>query len=305
MSRTVNEGFNEFVEGLIPPFSEPGSAATNLRIIERCLKSGFDMDYLVTYGSIGHGTNVDGYCAIDCFAVIDKSRLHEESNKSLAEIRDCLAGHFPDAIVTDGRPCISISFGDNPCDRHHVVPAFPSGKQGDHYFYGIPGPSDQWIEASPGGHSAWINSLNDESKNKLKPFVRAIKAWNFYNGKPLWSFYVELCAAEFLKERNPIVYSSDVASFLTELARNCLEPVEQPASCNEPVYGTSRADRKNALNAVRVAADLARQAHACEVKGNIADAYYFWRKLYSWRFPSYLGQAQPRAREDRVKESGE
>ncbi|MBZ0216926.1 MAG: nucleotidyltransferase [Fimbriimonadaceae bacterium] len=283
MTNAISDGFEALVARLIPPFSEPEHAEINLSNIERCLKSAFDMDYLVTFGSTGHGTNVAGYSAIDCFAVIDKKKLLEESGKCLVQIKKCLAEHFADVTLTEGRPVISIPFGDGRSERHHIVPAFPADNKGEYDIYGIPGPSDRWIKANPGGHSAWINRLNDEADGMLKPFVRVVKAWNYFNGEPLWSFYLEVCAADFIKGKSPVVYSSELMLFFTQLAKKFLEPIEQPESSNELIYGTSKDDREAALNVVRNAALLAREARKCEANGEIADANYFWRKMFNWR----------------------
>lgn len=283
MSNAVSEGFDALVESLVPPFSEPDNAEVNLSVIERCLKSEFDMKYLVTCGSTGHGTNVNGFSAIDCIAVIEKRHLLEDSGKSLIRIKDSLAKHFPEATITDGRPVVSIPFGDGSSDKHHIVPAYPVKKDAEYDYYGIPGPAARWIEACPGGHSAWVNGLNTEAEHRLKPFVRVVKAWNYFNGEPLWSFFLEVSALEFIKNRNPIVYSSDVMLFFTHLAKRFLDPIEQAKSSSELIYATSKADRDAALDRVRAAAQLARQARECEVKGDIADARYYWRKMFNWK----------------------
>ena len=73
--RSVADGFAEFSEKLISTYSESDIAETNLNIIESCLNTNMDMTYLAPYGSIGHGTNVSEYSAVDCFAIIPKSRL--------------------------------------------------------------------------------------------------------------------------------------------------------------------------------------------------------------------------------------
>lgn len=287
MARAVSDGFEEFVERVTPEYAESANAEKNLVIIERCLTSQFKMDYMATYGSTGHGTNVNGYSPVDCFAVIDQSKLLEVSGDSLAEISTFLLEHLPDTAVTGGRPVVAVPFGKNRAEIHHVVPAYPKGKKGPHDIYGIPAPRDRWIDSCPGAHSEWINDLNDEMGRNLKPFIRVVKAWNFYNDAPIWSFYVELCVAEFLKSDSSIVYSVDLKNFFKYMVDKGLAPFEGSAGCTEPVYGTSQADKEIGLEKLKTALALAERARNAEVKGDIADAFYLWRKTFNWRFPAY------------------
>jgi len=287
MERTVEHGFFELVERVRPKYSESDAAVRNLNGIERCLKDEFDMDYLAAYGSSGHGTNISGYSAVDCFAVIHKGRLREKSGESLLNIRGCLAEHFDDVTVTKGRPMVSVPFGVSRAERHLIVPAFMSGRMGRHDIYSIPGPNDRWVASCPGAHSAWINQLNDELNKSLKPFIRVVKAWNYFNTEPLWSFYAELSAVEFLQKDGAVVFSMDLKNFFHHMIDKGLEPFPGSKGCTEPVYGTTVADRNAALDKLKSAAELADQARESEVKGNIADAYYYWRKVFNFRFPSF------------------
>lgn len=287
MERTVEHGFLELVERVRPKYSETDAAVRNLNLIERCLSAEFDMEYLSTYGSSGHGTNIAGYSAVDCFAVIHKSRLRERSGESLLNLRGCLAQHFDDVIVTKGRPMVAVSFGRTEAERHKIVPSFLSGRVGRQDIYSIPGPNDRWEAACPGAHSAWINQLNDDLNKALKPFIRVVKAWNYFNGQPLWSFYTELAVVDFLQKDGGVVFSMDLKNFFHYMLGKGLAPLSGTKGCNEIVYGTAVADKNAALLKLKAAAALADQARESEVRGNVADAYYYWRKLFNFRFPSF------------------
>jgi hypothetical protein len=287
MTRTVDQGFSEFLETLVPRFSETDAAAANQAAIERCLTDAFNMSYLAPYGSTGHGTNVEGFSAIDCFAVIRSSTLDMSADASLDALHGALSEKFPDAYVTEGRPFVAVPFGESPAEQHHVVPAYSIGKQGDYDVFGIPGPADRWIEACPGGHSAWINEVHESTGRRLKPFVRLVKAWNYLDGQPVWSFYLELRVAEFLQGTSSVNYPSDIMLFFKRVADMMMDPFEGAEGSNEPVYGSSADGRAHAINRLRAAKQVSRQARECEAKGQIADAFHAWRKLYDWRFPTY------------------
>ena len=246
-----------------------------------------DMTYLAPYGSIGHGTNVSEYSAVDCFAVIPKSRLFESSGESLAAMKEAIVQKLPDAYITEGRPVLAIPFGEARSERHHIVPAFRQGSTGDHDLIAVPAPSDRWVGICPAAHSIWINDMDQKLNQNLKPFIRIVKAWSHYNKNPIWSYYLELCVADFLKKDTGIVYSSDLSNFFKYMMGRRLDPFEATEGCTEPVYGTSIADKPAALEALRQAVKFSEQARTWETRGNIHEAYYYWRKMFDWRFAAY------------------
>ncbi|MDA7946825.1 MAG: hypothetical protein MPJ78_05055 [Hyphomicrobiaceae bacterium] len=285
--RTVDDGFAEFAESLAPKYSESAEAEANLTAIERLLKASFNMRYLAPYGSIGHGTHVNGCSASDCFAVIPTDRLFEDSLKSLNEVHAVLKNDFPDASIADGRPVIVIPFGDQLSDRHHIVPAFVQPAKDDHDIFAVPAPRGRWVRISPGAHSAWLNALDNDLNSNLKPFVRMVKAWSYFNEQPIWSYYLELCVADFFKSDAAIIYSTDLNNFFRYLKERQLAAFEDAAGCSEPVYGTSIAGKQRAIEAIDAAVEFSDQARACEHRGQVADSFYWWRKMFDWRFASW------------------
>lgn len=286
-SARMAEAFAKFNDRLKPTYSEPDDAETCLRVIERRLADEFDMLFLAPYGSVGHGTNVDGYSAFDHFAVVPKDRLYEDSGRSVEEMRELLSSHLPEVYLEPGRPVIAVPFGERPSDRHHIAPAFPTGTRGEHDLYGIPGPSQRWIVACPGGHSAWINMLDRRMHYRLKPLVRMVKAWNYCDGRPLWSFYLELSVADFLSRKGPGNYSEDLHQFFTYLLARRLAPFKNTEGSSEPVYATTLSAKFDAMDNIRAALTLAKKACVGERQEIVGDAYFWWRKLFQYQFPPY------------------
>lgn len=285
--RTVADGFAEFSDKLISKYTESDAAAANLGVIERCLETNFDMAYLAPYGSTGHGTNISHYSAVDCFAVIPKSRLLEKSGKSLDVMKEVFEKSFSGVYITEGRPVLVIPFGEAPSERHHIVPAYRQGSSGDHDLIAVPAPADRWVGICPAEHSIWINGMDQKLNKNLKPFIRIVKAWSHFNKNPVWSYFLELCVADFLKKDTNIVYSSDLTNFFKYMLSRRLDPFEATEGCTEPVYGTSIADKPAALDAIRQAVEFSEEACKWESRGNIHDAYYWWRKMFDWRFAAY------------------
>lgn len=285
--RTVAHGFAEFSDKLTPRYAQPESAAVMLQKIESCLEQNFGLIFLAPYGSRGHGTHVAGYSAVDSFAVVPKSRLLEDSGAALAQIREELAKAIPEAFVTDGRPVVAVPFGERRSQRHHVVPAFQAGEKDGHDVFGIPAPRGRWIEICPGGHSVWINEIDDSLNKNLRPFIRVIKAWSYFNGDVIWPYYLELCAADFLLKDASIVYAHDLSKFFSYMVARNLAPFNDTAGCVEPVYGTSIPGKERAMIMLRSADQMAKRARECEKRDNTVDAYYWWRKIFNWRFCAY------------------
>ena len=285
--RTVADGFSEFLEKLVSKKTDNDVADANMGIIESCLGTDLDLSYLAPYGSTGYGTNISHYSAVDCIAVIPKSRLFENSGESLAAMKKALEQKFPDAYITEGRPVLAIPFGKTSSERHHIVPAYRQGSSGDHDLIAVPAPSNRWVGICPAGHSVWINDMDRKLNHNLKPFIHMVKAWSYFNKNPIWSYYLELCVADFLKKDASIVYSTDLNNFFKYMLSRRLDPFEATEGCTEPVYGTSIADKPAAMDAIGQAVEFSEQARMWETRGNIHDAYYWWRKMFDWRFAAY------------------
>lgn len=285
--RTVEAGFAEFCERLVPKYSESEAAVSTLQTIEKCLRRKFNLAFVAPYGSRGHGTNVQGFSAIDNFAVMPSEELYENAGKSLKKVHDAISTALPGAFITDGRPVVAVPFGERPSERHHIVPAYYAGERDGHDLFAIPAPRDRWIKACPAAHSIWINELDRKLSNDLKSFIRIVKAWSYFNGDVVWRYYLEHCVADYLKHDRKIVYSRDLCSFFGYLANRELAPFENTVGSSDPVYGTSIAGRDAAMATIHATLKMAKKALACEQKDNVADAFYWWRKIFDWRFAAF------------------
>ena len=285
--RTVAAGFAEFRKQLVPKYTESDIASATLHKIEKSLKRAFDLSFVAPYGSRGHGTNVQGFSAIDTFAVVPKKELFENSDKSLEKFKDALVQKFPDVLITEGRPVVVIPFGERRSEQYHIVPSYHAGLKGENDLFAVPAPRSRWVHICPAAHSIWLAGLNDTLSANLKDFIRIVKAWSYYNDDVVWRYYLELCAADYLKNDSGVVYSRDLCRFFTYLANRELAPFEDTEGCDQPVYGTCFADRENVMEFIRNTEVMAKRALNCEQRGNVADAFYWWRKIFDWRFASY------------------
>ena len=71
--------------------------------------------------------------------------------------------------------------------------------------------------------------------SELEPqtFVRMVKAWSYFNDQPIWSYYLELCVADFFKNDAAILYSVDLNNFFNYLHARRLAAFDDAAGCSE------------------------------------------------------------------------
>ena len=62
------------------------------------------------------------------------------------------------------------------------------------------------MKSSPKAHTDYVKQEDERLKGKLKPLIRLLKAWKFYNNVPIRSFYLELRAAKYAESEKSIVY---------------------------------------------------------------------------------------------------
>ena len=110
-TRTVNQGFEDFLKRLTPSSTESKAAKDHRASIEGCLKNNFNMKRFFRTGSFGNGTSISGHSDVDYFAEIPTCKLKESSGTTLSEVRDVLDTRFPKTNVRVNCPAVLIPFG--------------------------------------------------------------------------------------------------------------------------------------------------------------------------------------------------
>lgn len=239
-------------------------------------------------GSFGHGTSVSGYSDVDYLAVLPSDRLKANSATSLQEIRAALDRRFPSTGVTVRSPAVVVPFGTSLSERHEVTPCDVVGTtSGGSKIYEIPDRAQGWMRASPGAHNAWVNVANDKLGKRLKPLIRLVKAWNYYLGSGIRSFYLELRVTERARSESHISYKYDVLFALRHLRSKGLAAMQDPMGVSGLVYPCSPASQAAALSKLDTAIRRAEKAHEAEQAGNIRDAFFWWDMVYGGAFPKF------------------
>ena len=144
------------------------------------------------------------------------------------------------------------------------------------------------MESSPDAHNSYEHSVDRSLSLKVKPLVRFIKAWKYFNNVPVSSFYLELRVAKYTSEKSSVFYSADVAGILKFLDDSELPKVRDPMGISgniSPCRITSHL--KSTVSKVATARIIAIKAREAEIRGDTKQAFILWNILFGGKFPSY------------------
>lgn len=288
MPRTIREGFDDFNNKLKLIKTESEAVKSHRASIEACLKSKLGMNRFFRTGSIGNGTNVNGYSDTDYFSGIPTENLKENSASTLRQIKETLQERFPstDNIHIES-PAVVIPFGKAKSETTEIIPADYIRTENSVNIYDIPDGNGGWMKASPKAHNEYVARINNKLGYKVKPLIRFIKAWKFYRNASISSFYLEMRVAKYAYQENAIVYTIDIFHLLKHLFEIELAPMTDPVGISGYIYPcASQAQKNDALSKLETAYNRAREAREAEEKENIKEAFDWWNLLYNGNFPS-------------------
>lgn len=289
MPRSIEEGFQDFLTKLTPSTFESEAAKSHRNSIKTRLE--LDFDYLVRFtriGSFGNGTSISGYSDVDYLACLPRKHLTESSTYSLQKVRNSLDGRFPNTGVRVSCPAVVCPFGNSASETTEVVPADEVGEQSGYKVYDIADCANGWRKASPDAHNDYVRSIDNKLNNKVKPLIRFIKAWRCFRDVPISSFNLELRVAKYASGESTIVYDIDVKQFLVQLRASGLADMQDPMGISGYVSAcATQIQKDDALSKLETAATRAEKAREETGKGNISDAFDYWRLLYNYEFPTY------------------
>jgi len=289
MPRTLDEGFRDFLTKLTPSSYESEAAKSHRHSIETRLK--LDFGYVRRFtriGSFGNGTSISGYSDVDYLACLPTEQLTQVSTSSLTKVRNSLDARFPYTGVHVSCPAVVVPFGSTPSETTEVVVADYVGDSNGYKLYDIADCAGGWMNASPDAHNDYVRSVNDKLNGRVKPLIRFIKAWKCFRDVPISSFYLELRVAKYASGESSIVYDIDVKNMLRELWNGQLAALQDPMGVSGYIYPCqSDAQYQDAILKVQTAVTRAENARDAAYKENIEDAFYWWRLLYNYEFPTY------------------
>ena len=289
MARTVTQGFLKFLENLTPTPGESKAAAEHRASIRQCLENNFSVKRFFETGSFGNDTSISGYSDVDYFVSIPRRRLKANSENTLAAVRDALDTRFPRTGVGVRCPAVRIPFGTAK-ETTEVVPAdFMYKSRRGYRIYEIPDCNGKWMPSSPEAHNSYVTRIDTAKDYQVKPLVRFMKAWKYYQGVPISSFYLEIRVSRWASTlTGPIVYDRDVYALFSLLMEKELRRISDPMRISNSIAACStEAKLETALSKLETAHSRARKAYDARLKGNTEEAFEWWDLLYNGGFPSY------------------
>lgn len=288
MATSVDAAFEILTSNLVPSSGETASAASHRQSVYNKLNRDLGVQAFFRTGSTGNATGVRFWSDVDYFACIPIQNQRNDSNYMLQIVRGVLLDRFPTTDIHIRTPAVVCNFGTDGAERVEVVPAYYNGQKDGIDVYKIPLVGGGWIQSSPRLHNSYVSTINNDLNFKLKPLIRLLKAIKYYNNIPISSFYLELRIAKWAAAETSIIYRYDVTSMLRQLVNCDLAQMIDPMGISGYVPGcNTEIQKQDALSKLNTALTRASNALEAEKAGKVADAFYWWNKVFNERFPVY------------------
>jgi hypothetical protein len=292
MARNVEQGFQEFLNRLVPLASERKKGLSHRSSVKICLKKNFNCAEFFETGSFGNKTGVKHFSDTDYFAVCPGQDLRSNSKIVLTEVKEALqyTFHKTSLKIKVNSPSVVIPFGKFASENLEVTPCFYNGliltPVGRKKSYGIPDGNGGWVLSSPRAHKAYVTLHNERLQRRLKPLITLIKAWKFFNQVPVSSFYLELRITKLLEDKKKIDYAVDLYGTIKKLRDVGLADIQDPMGVSGYVKACKTEKKKAmALTKIKMACSRAEKAFLSRNE-NLNDCFYWLKMLYKGKFPS-------------------
>lgn len=291
MSKSLDEGFETLLKWLSPKSAERDKVDSHKASVESCLVNNLKCYEFFETGSFGNETGISSFSDSDFFSVIPTDNLNANSSTTLRRIKEALQETF---WATEGievhSPAVRIPFGEYASETMEVVPCDFQGliqtPEGSFPSYDIPDGTSGWMKSSPKAHNAYVKKINLKIYNKLKPLIRLIKAWKYYNQVPISSFYLELRITKYAENEKAIIYDYDIKNVMNLLSDINLANIQDPMGVSGYIVPcTSDANKTESLSKIQTG--LTRATKAVEEREKDLDkCFYWWNMFFSNGFPS-------------------
>lgn len=290
MPKTLEQGFDKFLEWLVPSSSEHNKAISHKSSVKSSLVKSFGCSSLLETGSFGNGTGIRGYSDTDYFAVCPSQNLAGKSNYILKKVKESLQFTFHrTSRIRVNSPSVAIVFGRHASENLEITPCFnhtfvetPFGKR---KAYAIPDNNGQWMLSSPKAHKDYVEANNKRLNGKLKPLIRLVKAWKCYNNVPINSFYLELRITKFCENKKKINFETDLYGIIKKLYDIQLASIQDPMKVSGIINACKTYEKKKkALSKLGTAYSRANKAYFYR-NTNLDKCFYWWNLFFSKKFP--------------------
>ena len=287
MATSVSAAFDELHGRLTPLKTEVDAASRHRASVEAALKAAFGLNRFFQSGSWGNGTSVRIWSDVDYFASLPHELQAHGSSKVLELVCDALDRRFATTPVRVDPPAVLVGFGASGSERYEVVPSFICDTSDpDAFVYEIASPGGGWMTASPEGQHRAVAREDQRLKSRLRPMIRFIKAWKYWNSVPISSFYLETWAVAYAKHTDLIVPKIDLGIYFDCVHAGRLGSIPSLIGDGVVASGADAADRSSVLESLLTARVIAELAWEAEKADDVALAFRYWDRLFDGRFPA-------------------
>jgi hypothetical protein len=111
---------------------------------------------------------------------------------------------------------VVVPFGTEISETTEVVPVDYLREEVGENLYHMPDSNGGWKYSSPELHKYYVDHYNDQLSSKLKPLIRYMKAWKFYQSVPVSSFYLEMFTARYASGEKSIIFDIDIKNIFSK-----------------------------------------------------------------------------------------
>ena len=286
MESTIYAGFQTLKRNLEITGLQAATVSTRQRNVRAAVADGLDVLSSFVAGSYARSTMISPLkeSDIDLFVVLDAKYFNTYTPAQLLDrVRTILKREYPETpkISRNGQ-AVTITFTDFMVD---VVPSY--NRKGGGYL--IPdSQAGAWISTNPDSHKNHVSNANKVHDGDLVPLIKMLKGWNRCIKGAFVSFYLELMAAELLKNVNISSYSSGVRFVLGKGVERVKTKIKDPSGYGghiNPLGSVSTV--KDAVSRFTTAYNRAVKAEQLEKNGRTDLAFAEWRKIFPRYFPAY------------------
>ncbi|CAM4526278.1 MULTISPECIES: nucleotidyltransferase domain-containing protein [Myxococcus] len=283
---TVAQAFETFMNSLRLHDGEARDATRQEQYVFNAMRRQLRPTESFISGSYGRNTAIRPLHDIDLFLVLaDDGRNPPEPEDALARVQWALRAEFHDKETRLQNRSVNINFTGTEIGFDVVPALYDPWEQGG---YLIPDRrAGQWIRSNPRKHQEACDDANDVAKKKLKPWIKAIKRWNFRHDKPVPSFLLEVLACRGVTHSlGDKSYAEGLAQLFDYMCANILNQCPVPGSSGPTItswipQGRLVQAHQRLTQAVRVS----KRALELEYSGYTVEALDLWRELLGTDFP--------------------
>jgi len=283
---TVARGFEVLRERLEITDLQATAVSTRQRNVRDALEKRLVVDDHFLTGSYMRNTMIAplNEADVDLFMVMNDQYFRTDGQAYILDkVRGVLLETYPltPNISRDGQ-AVTITFTDFKVD---VVPAFTGVSSG----YLIPNTiRNEWISTDPRKHITLWSEANKAHNGDLVPLIKMIKGWNKQHGDLFYSFHLECLILKILTNVTISDFPSAVCYVFDKARTAVTDIVFDPVSfTNTGKYLDTQSKIDAVVSRLETAYTRAKNAEECTARGNIDDAYYYWRLIFGDYFPAY------------------